>query len=145
MRNGDLSNKTGPRIVVVWEDLIASVPDEHLDRFVKYCNKGQWREAIGCYRINELMSMKLLYLVTSLNINISVVTWLPEEAVIYLSDRLDAEYLPIRGVFSSSPKQLATDLAYNPDIVCVYDPHDATFYGSKGYAATRAADIGRML
>jgi hypothetical protein len=145
MRNGDLSNRTGPRIVVVWEDLIASVPDDRLEQFEKYCNKGKWREAIGCYRLNELMSMKLLYLVLTKNINVTIVTWLPEEAVIHLSDRLDEENLPIRGVFASSPKQLATDLAYNPDIICVYDPHDATFYGSKGATANRAADIGRML
>jgi hypothetical protein len=146
MRHGDLSNKMLPRIVVVFEGKLGIVPEDKRKSYSRLCQKNRWREAMKCYELDELVLAKLLDLRWRLDMNVSIVTWLGEQAAAAIADLMDEQGIPIGNCFSSTPSKLSRELAYAPDIVAVYDPDpDHVFtYGSKGVILTDANQIGRF-
>lgn len=146
MKHGDLSNQPSPRIVVVFEGAIGILPKENEKKYHKAVNKKHWTEAVGYYELQELMLRKILDLTWRQNFNVQIVTWMGEEAANAIKQVLDEENIPVRGVFSSTPSRLSRDLAYNPDIMAVYDPDpDHRFtYGSKGVVLLDPFQIGRI-
>jgi hypothetical protein len=133
-----------PRLLIVFEGAIGVLPVDKQAAFDKAVRKRRWWEAIDLYELNELILSKILDLHWRLDINITVVTWMGEDAELAISMRLDDEGIPV-GTMSSSPNRLARELAYRPDIMAVYDPDPAHVftYGGKGVVLTDANQIGR--
>lgn len=147
MRHGDLSNKPSPRLVIVFEGAVATIPVERTELAHKMEKKGDWEGLITrCYELNDLMLRKILDLTWRENFNVQIVTWMGEKAAIAIKQLLDEENIPVQGIFHSTPSRLSRDLAYNPDIMAVYDPDpDHRFtYGSKGVFLVDPLQIGRI-
>jgi hypothetical protein len=146
MKNNDLSNKMLPRIVVVFEGKLGVLPKENEKACAKAFNKKHYDEALGYYELDELMMRKLLDLRYRQDINVSIVTWLGDDMAVAISELMDEEGIPIGECFASTPSRLARELAYNPDIVTVYDPDDdhRFTYGSKGVVLVDANQLGRF-
>lgn len=144
LRNGDLSSRMLPRLLVVFEGAIGILPVDKQVAFDKAVKRHRWQEAIGLYELNELILSKILDLHWRLDVNVTVVTWMGEDAELAISMRLDEENIPA-GTMSSSPNRLARELSYRPDIVAVYDPDPAHVftYGGKGVVLTDANQLGR--
>jgi hypothetical protein len=145
MKNGDLSNRTAPRSLIVFEGLIGHLPEEKVNDYVKYKEQNQWDSVIYQFTLNSAVLNKLLYLTWKSDYNFHVVTWFPDEAAKVIQAKLEELSIPVRSVFSSTPEKLAKMLVNNPDIVCVYDivhEHCLTF-GSKAKLVTDISDIGK--
>jgi hypothetical protein len=146
LKNGDLSNKVAPRIIVVFEGAVGKLPEKNVKEHEKLVSRKDWLRVPRLYDLDENILGRMMNLTWKHDINISLVTWMPDDAAIGISDLMDENSVPVRGCFSSAPVQLARLLPYNPDIVCVYDPvpeHILTF-GSKGQVLTDASQIGRI-
>lgn len=136
MEKGDISNEVSPRLVVVFEGLIASLPEgakarAQYDSLVK---KEKWSEALALFEINELMAKHVLDLVWRQRFTVDVVTFIGPEMAELIEKRMDDEGIPIGRVFHTSSVLLGRSVAYRPDIAVIYDPdpsHRFT-YGSKG-------------
>jgi len=144
MLGGDLSNKTAPRVLIVFEGLIGHLPADKVDEYVKYKEQGLWDSVIFQFTLNNAVLNKILYLTWQSDYNFHVVTWFPKEAAAVIQEKLEELSIPVRSVFSSTPEKLAKMLVNNPDIVAVYDvvhQHVLTF-GSKAKLVTDISDIG---
>lgn len=144
MQNGDLSNRTAPRVLIVFEGLIGHLPEENIDDYTKYVNEERWDEAVHQFNLNNSVLNRVLYLTWSSDYNFHVVTWFPKEAGDAIQNRLEELSIPIRSVMSTTPEKLAKILVNNPDIVTVYDvvhQHVLTF-GSKAKLVIEPSDIG---
>jgi hypothetical protein len=145
MRFGELSNKIAPRIYIVFEHGLGILErPEEWEKIVSG-RKIDWVKAINCWTVNTKMAYKINWLVWNKDINISVVTWLPEDSS-YGIDNLMTKYNVFAGLVCSTPEDMAKELIVRPDIVCIYDPdpqHILTF-GSKCELLNDVNQIGRM-
>ncbi len=146
MKNGDLSNTPTPRLVAVFEGLTATLSPDAMPLYDKYVRKNQWWNAVELYLLNELVLRKILDLVWRHNFNINLVTWMPEDAAVAITETMDDQNIPVRGCFSSSPEILARQLPYNPDIIKVYHAQTelALTFGSRGEYVRDINQIGRL-
>ena len=144
MLNGDLSNRTAPRVILVFEGLIGNLPADRVPDYEKYAAEERWQEVIHQFDLNSVVLNRLLYLTWSSDYNFHVVTWFPRAAADAIQERLDELSIPVRSVFPSSPEKLAKMLVNNPDVIAVYDTvhqHVLTF-GSKAQLITDPNQIG---
>jgi hypothetical protein len=144
MLNGDLSNRTAARVLLVFEGLIGYLPAEKVPEYEKYAAEERWDEVIYQFDINSAVVNKILYLTWNANYNFHVVTWFPTLAATAIQEKLDELSVPVRSVFSSTPGKLAKMLVNNPDIVAVYDtvPQHVLTFGSKAQLVTDVNQIG---
>lgn len=144
MQKGDLSNAPVPRIIVVYEGVLASVPELNQKSFSLAKLKNNTSGMFSCYTPDDLAMGQVLRLCLRDNINVSVVTWMDDPVSRLISDQLDYLGIPVRNVFRDTAYLLAQRLPYNPDVVCVYDsdPDHVLLFGSKGYLVTKPQQIG---
>jgi hypothetical protein len=142
--NGDLSNRTAPRVLIVFEGLIGNLPAAKVPDYEKYVAEERWDEVIYQFDFNSSVLNRILYLTWNADYNFHVVTWFPPAAATAIEAKLEELSIPVRSVFSTTPEKLAKILVNNPDIVTVYDvvhQHVLTF-GSKAQLVTSVAQIG---
>lgn len=146
MKFGELSNKPSPRLVLVYEGVLADVPVDSKTKYDKLVSKGDWFQAMRLYSIHTIVMSKLLDLTWRINLNINLVTYLSEDAAFYIGDQMDFYNIPVRGCFYSSPQDLAKALPFNPDIVavCDPDPDHVLLYGSRGVLFSDISSLGKM-
>ena len=147
MRYGDLSSKVVPRLIVVFEGAVGILPESKKKAYDKCVKRDKWADAIDLFEINENVADRITWLMVKRDVSLSLVTWMPEAAAIFIEERMDYENIPIRGCFSATPQILTRQLAYEPDVMTVYDPDPAHIltYGSKGACLTSASQIGEGL
>lgn len=151
MQNGNLSNIVQPRVLLVFEGALGHISDDLINEFNKLASNGAWFDAWKTWHINELMAAKIWDVIKRQFIQVEIVTFaIPEdagdEARLGLQSFLDFHNLPISGVHIMSPKRLARELAYMPDVAMVYDANPDTWamFGRKGYALTNVNDFCRF-
>lgn len=135
MEKGNISNVVVPRVVVVFEDFIASLPNDTARRkFDLASRKGKWNKAFSQFRYNSLVLQVIMDAVFRRGIALDTVTFIDEEFTEVISAKLDEEGIPVGRVFYSTPERLSRSLAYRPDIsyVCDPDPKRQFTYGGKG-------------
>jgi hypothetical protein len=142
MEHGDLSNKVSPRILLVFENAMGFCTDRA--KFDKAVKRKHWDAASGLWDFNELMMRQILWLFWKKDVRTEVVTFLPGEFADLLLLRFDEIDLPIHRVWSTTPESLGRQIAYMPDLACVYDPEPSRWlmYGSKGRFLQHAAQLG---
>ena len=140
MRGGDISNEVTPRLLFVYEDVLAKQVRTPVAprRFMK--RRANWHLLISTYEVDQLLAARLWMVVGRLGVRFDAVTFLPAEAVPHIREHLESENIPVAHVRSyDSPQALADALAYMPDVIGVYDlPARAVAYGGKGQ------DIGQL-
>lgn len=142
LQNGDLSNKVSPRVLLVFEGALGFCTDRR--KFDKAVQRGHWDRANACWEYNELLLRQILWLFHKKNVRTEVVTFLPAEFADTLKLAFDAMDLPIHRTWSTTPEWLGRQIAYMPDLACVYDPEPKRWlmYGGKGRLLTRSTQLG---
>lgn len=146
MLRGDLSNTVTPRLLVVFEGLVAYLSAGNVASYNELGSLGDWPAALQCWDLSPLALTKISDLVTRRDIKVEVVSFaVPPEGAASLADRFDEESVPVSRVVSSTPERTARRLAYAPDIARVYcpDPRHALMCGSKGFHVTSVHQLGR--
>lgn len=141
MRNGDLSNRVSPRVVLVFEGALGFCTDTR--KFDRQLRRGHFEEATRFWEINSLLAGKILHLNYYKDVTFEVVTFIggdewAAELGYYLED------LPLHRVWATTPEKLGRKIAYMPDLACVYDPEPKRWlmYGTKGRFLTSVNQIG---
>ena len=149
---GDISNVVQPRVLLVFEGALGHINGRDIEEFNKLASYGLWAGAWGCWSINELMAAKLWDVTRRQFIQVEVVTFVAppeysEPAAEGLEEMLELHSLPVSAVHAWTPKKLARELAYMPDIAAVYDANPETWamFGRKGAALTNVNDFCRFL
>lgn len=145
MINGDLSNKVAPRLLLIFEGALGFCTDR--PKFDKAVKKKHFDEAVGYWERNEFCCRKILHLYHKRDVNFEVVTFLGEGFAAELTYWIGNLDLPIHRVWSTTPENLARNIAYMPDLACVYDPEPSRFmaYGAKGRYLSDINQIGEGL
>lgn len=146
MQNGDLSNVVVPRILVVFEGLIAYLGRSKVAGYNQLGSKGDWAGALALWEFDPLALAKLNDIIIRRGIKVEVVSFvMPPEGAQRLAELFDEESVPVSRVVSSTPARTARRLAYGIDIARVYcpDPQHALMCGGKGFHTTSVHQIGR--
>jgi hypothetical protein len=137
MERGDISNEVTPRLVVVFEGMLGTLPERRESAFEFAARTfgrraQQQKRAVSAYEINEPLAHVIWDTVWRHRYSIDVVTYLGEEFAEALTERLDVEGLPIGRVWADEPHKLARRIAHMPDVAAIYDNENHLMYGSKG-------------
>lgn len=143
-----MSNVVQPRVLLVFEGALGHISDMYIKDFNRLGSNGQWYAAWGCWTINDGMAAKIWHVAKTQFIQTSVVTYVADSpgAGDGLTEYLDSHGLPIAEVIATTPKRLARELAYMPDVAMVYDanPESWAMYGRKGRALKNINDYCRF-
>jgi hypothetical protein len=142
VQNGDLSNKMSPKVLLVFEGALGFCTDPK--KFDKAMVRGNWERAVGYWELNELMMRRILWLFHRKDVRTEVVTFYSPGFADEVATRLEAADLPVHRVWSTSPGHLGRQIAYMPDLACVYDPEPQRWlmYGGKGRLLTSFTQLG---
>lgn len=151
MKNGNLSNVVQPRVMLVFEGALGHISESDVEEFNVRASDGLWFEAWQMWKLNEMMAARIWHVVRTLFVQVDVATlFIPEsnshDAALGLQEFLELHNLPISNTHAWSPKRLARELAYMPDIAMVYDanPESWAMYGRKGRALQNVNDFCRF-
>ena len=142
MEHGDLSNKVSPRVLLVFENALGYCVD--MSKSDKYLAKKNFTRAFGYWDFNEMILRQILWLFHKKDVRTEVVTFIPGDFVDEIKVALDELDIPVHRVWCTTPENLGRQIAYMPDLACVYDPEPQRWlmYGSKGRFLTSATQLG---
>lgn len=142
MEHGDLSNKVSPRLLLVFENALGWCTDK--TKCEKELKRQHWEKSFGYWTWNELMLRQILWLFHKKDVRTEVVTFMGEGFADCIKFELDALDIPVHRVWSTTPESLGRQIAYMPDLACVYDPEPSRWlmYGSKGRFIEHANQLG---
>lgn len=135
MQHGDISNAVTGRFLLVFEGLVATLPDTKARaKFDAMKRIHAYKRAVGQFQINEIMGKVIWDTVWRRNHSVDVVTFLGDEFVEHVEARIEDWGLPVGRVWGEEKTMLARSLNYRPDVIAVYhaNPSDFAMYGSKG-------------
>ena len=135
MQHGDLSSKPVPRHVVVFENAIGYLPDDQRAQWRRLSKAGRWDDVARLFVLDQMMLRAINDMTHRHSAQVDVVTYCGPAAFARALERLfDREHVPVRIVFASTPERMARRIAYEADIVSVYDGNEghALVYGPKG-------------
>ena len=144
MRDGDLSNRVTPRVLIVFEGAIGVLLDEK--KFGKYMRKAKYAKAMQCWGLNDIIVRRLLWLYWQKDITIEVVTFLGNEFCQELNTWLN-DTIVCHRIWATDPYDLGRKIAYMNDLACIYDPEPERWlmYGAKGRFLDSVTRIGEGL
>jgi hypothetical protein len=136
VEKNDISNEVTARLLIVFEGLLGTPPEQPKmrRRIPLLGRKGLSPRDIEQWLLNEALARRIWDVTWRQGFSVDVVTFLGEEFVTAISDWIDIHDLPVGHVSASSPDRLARSLAYQPNVAAVYDPEPSRWatYGSKG-------------
>lgn len=135
MQGGDLANDLVPRLVLVFENLVAVIPNS-LNRvaYESFVRTKRWHRAFNLLAVNDPLARQMWHITWHLGYQLEVVTYLSEKAVEPAQQWIDEKDLPVHRVWYADPNKLARKIATMPDLAAIFDPdpaHQLT-YGKKG-------------
>lgn len=144
IEKGNLSNRATAKLLLVFENGLASMDLNNQRAYDRALKKGRFSEAIRYFKLDDLIVRKIMWLLWNNEIRIEVVTFLGDDLCAALTDWLDEEDIGVVKVWSSTPERLARKIVYLPDLFAVYDPDPTRrfSYGAKGRVLKSAADLG---
>jgi hypothetical protein len=134
-----------PRLLLIFENGLAFCRDRA--KFDKAMRRSRLEEAAGYWDRSDMACRRLLWLYFERDVNIEIVTFLGEDFAAELKYWMDDMGLPVHRVWGTTPEKLGRNIAYMPDLACVYDPEPERWlmYGSKGRYLTDINQIGEGL
>jgi hypothetical protein len=138
VKDGDIDNTVTPRLLVVWEGLLAIPPDaSEKNRFSTWISarkSGKTRTMIDSFDLNTTMAKHVWDVTWRRNYSVDVVTFLGVQYLPHIEAWIDRHDLPIGHVTNETPDTLARRLSYMPHVAAVYDPDPTRryTYGGKG-------------
>lgn len=136
MIRGDIANTPVARFLLVFEGLVATLPDAKARaKFDGYRKVHAYKRAVAQFVPNEMCSKVIWDTVWRRSYAVDVVTFLGDDMVDAVEARIEDWGLPVGRVWTEEKTLLARSLNYRPDIIGVFhtEPGDFAMYGSKGY------------
>lgn len=132
MRNGELSSHVSPSILLIFEGAVGYCTDAR--RYERAARRLDWEKALRYWDVTESVARRVLFLYHRKDVNFQLVTYLGEGAAHELAYWADRNGLPFQRVWDSTPRQLARDIVYMPEVAYVCDPEPQRWltYGGKG-------------
>lgn len=136
MQHGDISSEVPQRILVVWEDTLADVPDRlrTVESVARVAHR--WERAVRCWHARPLARGRCWQVSNQLGVQLQVVTFLGDGFAEALERRLDDGGWPVRGTVEAydNPGALGRELAGRQDVLQVVDGQENRFlhYGRRG-------------
>lgn len=145
MQGNDISNRLPPRWLIVFEGVIAELP-EPSDRaaFNFYRRTRAYKRAVRTYQVNTHTAKVLWDMVWRRDYKFDVVTFLPSQCTEHVRDWIDEHNIPAANVrHYPSPAHLAQQLAYLPDVYAVVHAEAANrfTYGDRGMLVDQGWNI----
>jgi hypothetical protein len=142
VEHGDLSNKVSPRVLLVFENALGYCTD--MSKSDKYLAKKNYTRAFGYWDFNEMLLRQILWLFHKKDVRTEIVTFIQGDFVDEIKVALEEMDIPVHRVWCTTPENLGRQIAYMPDLACVYDPEPIRWlmYGSKGRFLTTATQLG---
>lgn len=145
MRNGDLSLDYQQRWLFVWENCLATVPEETRRRYDRFVRKSKWDQAVACWVVDTMMRAKVADLWWRLGQRVDILTTGREEFATALATRLEREGFPHNRLLCRPDGLVAFsfELSRMPEYRCVVHSevrHPALF-GSRGLLAYTYTDV----
>lgn len=130
MEKGDISNEVAPRLLMVWEGLIAMPPKEP----AKQRRFSRAKVDLLTYTVNEAVGKHIWDLTYRRHLSVDVATFLDKERLSDVEEWIEYHDLPLGNVIATTPARLSRQLAFMPTVAAIYDPNpDNVFmYGGKG-------------
>ncbi len=140
MQGNDLGNEVVPRILLVWEGLVAVPPIKFSLKSRVFRGLGNETHLVDQYQPNDLVCRKIWDITWRHDIRIEVVTWLGESYVDSITEWIANEDLPIPKVSHYDPQLLSRKISFMPQIAAIYDPDPSHqfLFGSRGRVVTDA-------
>ena len=90
------------------------------------------------------MVRQVLWLFHRKDVSTEIVTFLHPDFATEVKYLLDVNDIPVHRVWATTPENLGRQIAYMPDLACVYDPEPERWlmYGGKGRFLTSATQLG---
>lgn len=136
MQGGDISAELPKRILIVWEDTLADVP-EGMVGLEKLARKAhRWDRAVRMWHARPLARGRCWQVANQLGVRLQVVTFLGPGFANALEQRLDDNGWPVMGTVEdyANPGALGRELAGRADVLQVVDGLENRFlhYGRRG-------------
>lgn len=131
--HGDLSNQLPPRMLIVFEGVLATIPKEREAKFNRAVAMHRYRRAVDCFECNRHAIAVVWDWTWRRDVKVDVVSFMPyEDEITRLLERLGMPFS--RMWCSPGPDDLASQLAYMPDVLSVIhaDSTRPLAYGGKG-------------
>lgn len=140
MLGGDISNRVEPRLLVVFEGLIALPPDRQpLLRFAR--RTGKMKRMVESLQVNEKMARVINDTVWRHKYAVDVVTFLDPDFLPHVEKWLEHHALPVSNVIAADRTVLSREMVYRLDLVGIFspEPRDALLFGSRCYTVNPEA------
>lgn len=147
MKNGELSNKQVPHVLLVFEGTLGHLDKDDVIPFREHLYRERYTEAAYLWQFNDRVCRQVCDLVFRNDVLLEVITFtcMEDEYLDALAYRIqEEEDLPVRKVWATRPEKLARTLSYLPEVAAVYTPtgEHASLFGPKGRHVRRVGDIG---
>lgn len=139
MKYGTLSNEFQGRLLVVWDHLLATLPDDAaMRRFVVFDRVGRRERALRQWETIPISIIALTDIAWRRSIPVDLVTYLGEEYVSKLRKRVEREAIPVTNIFSHTEDTLDAYARHTPFVLGVIHPniYRPFLFGSKGIPVT---------
>jgi hypothetical protein len=132
MYRGDISNQSEPRVLFVFDDLLAKVSDTKL--YALEIRTRRYRSASNRWEFDPVVVARLNDIWWRKGYRFDIVSFQPDSMEDALQTQLDRRQVPYSSFWTSTPDQLSRQIAMMPDVVMVYDanPTHMFTYGGRG-------------
>lgn len=130
MQGGDITNETGPRIYVIFEDLVGLLTGKDRIKHFRDVRRRDWAKAASRWLVNQ----PVIDALWALHHDLVLVTYLPAEEAEALGDLVHGGSWPFCEYENLTIREMALR-AINPGTLAVIDgdPGRWLTYGRKGY------------
>lgn len=147
MDGGDISADMAPRLVFVWENLLANLDPGDEKREARWVRYKRWDKALSLWDDNVMMRHVLLDTLWRKHRPVDLLCTHAEGFASRLKDRLEATNYPYSKLYSFPALEYAALMSFLPHVQMVFysDPMNPFTFGSKGVQVQTAGDVQRML
>ena len=134
MDGGDISNEASPRLVFVWEGLLAQLPADAAPLEARLLKKKKWTRALDLWSESEHMRHVLMDLTWRSHVSVDILCMHPRGFATVLRARLDEEGYPYGNLYNFGLMAFDRELAYMPNVQRVFHAFGRMpfLFGSRG-------------
>lgn len=134
MKGGDISNRSSPRVVIVWENLIGQLPEQKYGKEARLVARKKWERALDLWVTNEQILHLVLDGWVRRDLNFDVLCTHPLGFAKHLNQRLEREGFPFGHMYNHSLMEFDQQLAYLPNVIAVFhgEENRPFLFGGRG-------------
>jgi hypothetical protein len=142
VKGGDISADPSPRIVIVWEGLIAYLPPDRRRKEERLCRRKRWAKALDLWTVDPDMAKVMRHLIWNLSYPVDILCTHPEGFARHLWHELDKQNFPFRILHNEPLVDFARSLATMPEVLRVVYLEGSPFqFGGKGLHVNEPLEI----